>query len=124
MDSKQKIVILMTHGKDQLDSMFSPINIARIAVAIDVDVKMIFSGLSGELLTKKVASSVSIKPEDPLLSDLFKQLRKEGIKIYICSPVLEILNLKQEDFIEDIDGFVGGMFLITESLEADVTYSF
>ncbi len=27
-------------------------------------------------------------------------------------------------FIEEVDGFVGAMFVVTESLEADVTYTF
>ncbi|MCG3222087.1 MAG: DsrE family protein, partial [Candidatus Heimdallarchaeota archaeon] len=61
--------------------------------------------------------------KNPYIETL-RDAKEVGVKIYVCSPVLEMYNLTREDFIEEVDDIVGGMFLVTESLEADVVYTF
>ena len=124
MESPQKIIIVMSHGKNRPDLLITPINIARVAAAIEVEVKLVFTGNGGELLHQDIAPQLRSKPEEPTFLETLTKIRKEGVQVYVCSPVLEYFGWSKEDFVKEIDGFVGGMFLISESLEALETSTF
>ena len=114
----------MTNGEDRKDLLLPPFHMAHVAAAIDVEVKMVFTGRSGKLLIKGNTDRIYPKDGGEALLETLRKVKKAGVKLYVCSPVLDFYDLKKDDFIEEVDGFVGAMFVVTESLEADVTYTF
>ena len=55
---------------------------------------------------------------------MVKEVKEYGVKVYVCSPTLERYGLTKEDFIEEVDDIVGGMYAITEAIDAKVTFTF
>ncbi len=124
MDKQEKIVFVVTNGEERRDMLEIPLNLAMLAAAIDVEVIMTYTGAAGLLLKQGVAEKLTAKEGGTPLIQTIRSAKEAGVKIYVCSPVLDLYNLKKEDFIEEITGIAGGMFLITESLEANVTYTY
>ena len=124
MSEREKIVFVVTNGEDRKDMLEPPLFLATLAAAIDVEVIMVYSGAAGMLLKKGVAENLYSKQGRKSYIELIRDAKKEGVKIFVCSPVLEYYDVLEQDFIKECDGVVGGMFLITESLEAKVTYTY
>ncbi len=120
----QKVVFIVTHGKEAKDRLATPLHLAALATMLDADVKMIYTMAAGLLLKKGIPEKLlPLGKEIPYLETL-RETKEAGVKIYLCSPVLEMYNLKRDDFIDEVDDIVGGMYSITESLDADVTFTF
>jgi predicted peroxiredoxin len=124
MSEHEKIIFVVTNGEDRKEMLEPPLFLATLAAAIDVEVIMVYSGAAGLLLKKGVADNLVSKPERKSYIELIRDAKKEGVKIFVCSPVLEYYDIDEQDFIEECDGVVGGMYLITESLEAKATYTY
>ncbi len=122
--TEQKVIFLVTHGQDQKDRLESPLHLASLAAMLDADVKMIYTMSAGLLLKKGVPDKLLPLGKETTYLDTLREAKEAGVKIYVCSPVLDMYNLKREDFIDELDDIVGGMFAVTESLDADVTYTF
>ena len=124
MAEREKIIFVVTNGEDRHDMLEPPLFLATLAAAIDVEVIMVYSGAAGLLLQKGTPENLVSKPGRRKYIELIRDAKNEGVKIYVCSPVLEYYDLSEKDFITECDGIVGGMFLITESLEAKATYTY
>lgn len=124
MNEQDKVIFVVTHGEEHKNRLESPLHLASLAAMLDADVKMVYTMSAGLLLKKGVAENLIPKEGRNSLIETIREAKEAGVKIYVCSPVLEWNDLKREDFIDEVDDIVGGMFLITESLDAKVTYTF
>ncbi len=124
MTEQDKIIFVITQGEEHKNRLEIPLHLASLAAMLDVDVKMVYTMSAGLLLKKGVAEHLIPKEGRKSLIETIREAKEAGVKIYVCSPVLEWNDLKREDFIDEVDDIVGGMFLITESLDAKVTYTF
>jgi len=122
--SKQRVIFIVTHGEEFKERLEPPIHLATLTALLDAEVKMVFTMSAGLLLKKGTPENLLPLGKEKTYLETLKEAKEVGVKIYVCSPVLEMYNLKREDFIDEVDDIVGGMFLVTESLEADVTYTF
>jgi predicted peroxiredoxin len=122
--SNQKVIFVVTHGEEFKERLEPPLHLATLAAMLDADVKIVFTMSAGLLLKKGVPEKLKPLGKEKTYLDTLKEAKEVGVKIFVCSPVLEMYNLKREDFIEELDDIVGGMYLVTESLDADVTYTF
>lgn len=122
--SNQKVIFVVTHGEEFKERLEPPLHLAALAAMLDADVKMVFTMSAGLLLKKGIPENLIPISKGKTYLETLKEAKEAGVKIYVCSPVLEMYNLKREDFIDEVDDIVGGMFLVTESLDADVTYTF
>ncbi|MCG3226177.1 MAG: DsrE family protein [Candidatus Heimdallarchaeota archaeon] len=121
---EQKVVFVITHGEEYKERLEPPLHLATMAAALDAEVMLLYTMSAGLLLKKGVPENLfPMKGKNPYIETL-RETKEEGVKIYVCSPVLEMYNLSREDFIDEVDDIVGGMFLVTESLKADVVYTF
>lgn len=122
--SKQKVVFVVTHGEEFKERLEPPLHLATMAAALEAEVMLVFTMAAGLLLKKGVPENLFSKESKKPYIEILRETKEEGVKVYVCSPVLEMYNLKREDFIDEVDDIVGGMFLVTESLKADVVYTF
>ena len=120
---KQKVVFFVTHGEEFKDRLETPLHLATLAAMLDAEVMMVFSMAGGLLLKKGVAENlIPMEGRSPYIETI-REAKEAGVKIYVCSPVLEMYGLKRDDFIEEVDDIVGGMFMVTESLKADALFT-
>ena len=120
----QKVVFIITHGQEFKDRLESPLHLATLAALLDAEVKVIYTMSAGLLLKKGVPEKLIPLGKESTYLETLKEAKEVGVKIYVCSPVLDMYNLKREDFIDELDDIVGGMYAVTESLDANVTYTF
>ena len=122
--TEQKVIFLVTHGQEHTDRLEAPLHLASLAAMLDAEVKMIYTMAAGLLLKKGVPENLVPLGKKTTYLETLREAKEAGVKIYVCSPVLDMYDLKREDFIDELDDIVGGMFAVTESLDAKVTYTF
>ena len=122
--STQKVIFVVTHGVEVIDRLEPPLHLATLAALLDAEVKMVYTMSAGLLLKKGTPDRLKAIGKENTYLETIREAKEAGVQIYVCSPVLDMYDLKREDLIEEVDDIVGGMYLVTESLEADVTYTF
>ncbi|MCE7742627.1 MAG: hypothetical protein GOP50_09225 [Candidatus Heimdallarchaeota archaeon] len=120
----QKILIMVTFGEEYPDRLEPPLHLATLSTTLDTDVQLIYTMAGGLLLKKGNAERITSGTGKMTYLELVREAKEFGAKIYVCSPSLERYGLKREDFIEEVDDIVGGMYTITEALEADLVFTF
>ncbi len=55
------------------------------------------------------------------MTELLKMCRQMGnVKIYACSTTMEIMGVKKEDLIPEVDDIVGAASFLSIALDSDV----
>ncbi len=119
----QKILIMVTFGENYPDRLEPPLHLASLGAALDTEVIMVYSMSGGLLLKKGNAERIVPMGKNTYLESV-REVKEYGVKIYVCSPTLERYGLTREDFIDEVDDIVGGMYFVTQALDADVTFTF
>ncbi len=120
----QKILIMVTFGEDYPDRYDSPLHLATLSTTLDAEVQIIYTMSGGLLLKKGTAEKISSGEGKQTYVEMVREAKEFGVKIYICSPTLERYGLTRADFIEEVDDIVGGMYAVTEALDADLVFNF
>ena len=120
----QKILIMVTFGEDYPDRYEPPIHLATLSSTLDTEVQMVYTMSGGLLLKKGTAERVIAGVGKQPYIEMIREVKEYGVKVYVCSPTLERYGLTKEDFIEEVDDIVGGMYAITEALDADLVFTF
>ena len=114
---------MVTFGENYPDRLEPPLHLAGLGAALDTEVIMVYSMSGGLLLKKGNAERIVPFGKNTYLESV-REVKEYGVKIYVCSPTLERYGLTREDFIDEVDDIVGGMYFVTQALEADVTFTF
>ena len=62
------------------------------------------------------------KMKYPALYDLLKRTKASGLlKIYACSPTMEMFGIKKEDLIPEVDQIAGAAAFLEVASDADMT---
>ena len=120
----EKILIMVTFGEDYPDRLEPPIHLATLSSTLDTEVIMVYTMSGGLLLKKGNAERIVPGAGKQTYHEMVKEVKEYGVKVYVCSPTLERYGLTKEDFIEEVDDIVGGMYAITEAIDAKVTFTF
>lgn len=78
--------------------------------------KMNMGGL-GKAMMKKMMRKANVEPLDQMLKDL----RELGVKIMPCDMTMDVMGIKKEDLITEIDGVAGVGTYIKEAKESQIT---
>lgn len=58
----------------------------------------------------------------PTLHDMLKQMKASGlVKIYACTPTMQMFNIKKEDLIPEVDEMAGATTFLDVAADADMT---
>ncbi len=52
------------------------------------------------------------KAKVPSVPDMFKMAKELGVKLHACSTTMEVMGIKKEDFIAEIDDIVGAATML------------
>ena len=133
----QKVLIMVTFGEDFPDRLEPPVHLATLSATLDTEVQMIYTMSGGLLFTmtllvvpfylllKKGNAEriVSAEGKQPYI-EMIREIKEFGVKVFVCSPTLERYGLTRDDFVDEVDDIVGGMYAVTEALESDLVFTF
>jgi peroxiredoxin family protein len=78
--------------------------------------KMNMGGL-GKAMMKKMMGKANVQPLDKMLADL----RELGVKIMPCDMTMDVMGIKKEDLITEIDGIAGVGSYIKDAKDSQIT---
>ncbi len=118
-EEKEKLLIVITHGKEKLERAAIPFAAANAALAVDADVAIYLMFDAVELAKKGALDEIELPSHLPDLPKLFQGFLDLGGKIFLCSPCCGERGIKQEDVV---DGAVisGATNLVNLTLESSV----
>jgi peroxiredoxin family protein len=134
-EKKKKIAFVVHSGS--LDKLYPVLMLASTGGAMDAEVHLFFTfwgmdaikkgGLDkaklpgimsvGTGMMKNKIKSVGI----PTLQELLKMCRDtENVKLYACSTTMQMMDVKKEDLIPEVDEIVGAATFLDIAMDADV----
>jgi peroxiredoxin family protein len=136
MVKKKMLALVIESGT--LDRLYCAFILSSTAVAMDMEVHLYFTFFGLNMLRKgaleKAGLSATYKhmEEDlkkklaamkyPTLLEMLKRLKDSGLmKLYACSPTMEMFGIKKEDLIPEVDKIIGAATFLEIASQADVT---
>jgi peroxiredoxin family protein len=133
---KKKLAMVIESGT--LDRLYCAFILASTAVAMDMEAHLYFTFFGLSMLRKgameKAGLSATYKnlEEDlkkklmamkyPTPYEMLKRLKDSGlIKIYACSPTMEMFGIKKENLIPEVDEIAGAATFLEVASKADIT---
>jgi peroxiredoxin family protein len=134
--AKKKLAIIVESGT--LDRLYCAFILSSTAVSMDMEAHLYFTffGLNmlrkGELEKAGLSATYKHMEEDlkkklkemkyPTPYEMLKRLKASGLmKIYACSPTMEMFGIKREHLIPEVDEIAGAATFLEIASKADVT---
>ena len=135
MSEKKKMAIIVHSGT--LDKLYPVFMLASAGGAMDVEAHLFFTFWGLDALKKGGLDSAELPgvmrvgtgmmkgrikdanvPTLPALLDMCNELG--NIKIYACSTTMELMKVKEEELIPEVDAIVGAAAFLDIAMDADV----
>ena len=135
MSDTKKMAIVVHSGT--LDKAYPPLMLAAAAGASDMEVYLFFTFWGLDLLKKKGLKKAKLpgimrfftgmmkkkikKVGIASLPDLLKaSFETENLKIYACTATMDLMNVKKEDLIPEVTGYMGAAGFLDIASECDI----
>ena len=122
MDDEAQIVYVQTHGTDEISKAATPFYLATAAAAMDMDVSIYFT-MHGPTLLTEDAGALTVKDGGAPLHTFISQAQGIGVRLLVCQPSLNLVDLEMEDLIDGVE-MIGGAAFNDMAAEADAVISF
>jgi len=136
MVKKKTLAMVVESGT--LDRLYCAFILASTAVAMDMEVHLYFTFFGLNMLRKGAMEKAGLPAtyksleEDlkkklmamkyPTPYEMLKRLKASGLmKIYACSPTMEMFGIKKEDLISEVDEIAGAATFLDVASKADIT---
>lgn len=120
---EDRVLIIMTSGPDTPHRCATPFFLATLAAVMEQEVRMIFT-IDGIMLLKKgVAEKTFAREGGKFVSEFLKEALEAGVKIYGCTPALELHDLTTDDLIDGVE-MAGGAALLQWATESTAVLTF
>ncbi len=135
MSQPKKLAIIVHSGT--MDKLIPVFMLASTGGAMDVEVHLFFTfwGLDalkkGGLENAKLPGVMSVgtgmmkdnmkKAKVPNLTEMLRMCRETGkVKIYACSTTMELMGVKKDELIPEVDDIVGAASFLSVAMDSDV----
>lgn len=135
MSEKKKKMALIVHS-GTMDKLIPAFILASTAPAMDVEAHLFFTfwGLNalkkGGLENAKLPGSMGLDTDmikkrmenikAPTLQKLLQMcIESDNVKFYACSTTMELMNIKKEELIPEVDSILGAASFLDIALDAD-----
>jgi len=135
-EKKKKLAIIVHSGT--LDRIYCAFILGSTATAMDMEAHLYFTFWGLNMLVKggleKAGLPATYKHMEEQLKkklgemkyptpyDLLKRMKASGLlKIYACSPTMEMFGVKREDLIPEVDEIAGAAAFLDLASDADIT---
>ncbi len=128
-----KVAIIASNGG--LFDAYKVFNIATASAATDAEVTIFFTFEGLNLIHKQAYQQLALpagkehfiegfkNANVPSIPELVEMAQEMGVKIIACQMTMDVMNLKKEDFIENID--VGGAVTFLDfAKDANISLTF
>jgi len=136
MPEKKKLAIIVHSGT--LDRLYCAFILGSTATALDMETHLYFTFWGLNVLVKggleKAGLPATYKHMEekmkkklqemkyPTLYEMLKRMKASGLlKIYACSPTMEMFDVKKEDLIPEVDKIAGAAAFLDLASDADIT---
>ncbi len=113
----KKLVIIVTHGLDDPEKATLGLVVANAALAMDVEVTVVFQGKGVMCCTKGMYEHIQTPGLKPL-KELVDGIIPLGGKIYVCIPCIEERKISKEQLVEGCELVKAGK-LVNAVMTAD-----
>jgi len=134
--AKKKLAMIVESGT--LDRLYCAFILASTAVAMDMEAHLYFTFFGLNMLRKGAMEKAGLPAtyknleEDlkkklmamkyPTPYEMLKRLNASGLmKIYACSPTMEMFGIKKEDLIPEVSEIAGAATFLEVASKADIT---
>jgi peroxiredoxin family protein len=136
-EKTKKRLAIIAHG-GTIDRLYPVFILASAATAMDMEVHVYFTFWGLTMLKKGAMEKAGLPAiykhlEEPLKKklgemkypapyEMLKRLKATGmLKIYACSPTMEMFGVKKEELIPEVDEIAGAAAFLDVASTADVT---
>jgi len=133
---KKKLAIIVHSGT--LDRLYCAFILGSTATAMDMETHLYFTFWGLNMLVKEGLKKAGLpatykhleehlkkklgEMKYPTLYELLKRMKASGLlKIYACSPTMQMFGIKKEDLIPEVDEIAGAAAFLEIALDADIT---
>ena len=105
----QRLIILLANtDPDRPAEVGPPLYQAAVAAALDAEVRVICTARATRLMRKGEAERLEIKPgSGHTVLDFIRMAKDGGVRFYVCSASLDLLDMTEADLIPECDGLIG-----------------
>ncbi len=121
-EKAEKILIIATHGPDDLERATFPFVMANAALVMDTETIVVLQG-SAVLLAKKGSYEHVYAAGLPPLKDLMKSFLEQGGKLLVCTPCIKERQIDESMLVENAEPIAAAR-VIQESLEANAVFNY
>ena len=136
MPEKRKLAIIVHSGT--LDRLYCAFILGSTATAMDMETHLYFTYWGLNMLVKGALEKAGLpatykhmeeqlkkrlgEMKYPTPYELLKRMKASGLlKIYACSPTMEMFGIKKEDLIPEVDEIAGAAAFLDIASDADIT---
>lgn len=117
------LIVMCNSDPDKPAELTAPFFQATVAAAMEYEVEIVLTGLSGKLAVKGVAEQIVV--QDGAKKTVYQVMRdahEAGVTFKVCTPTLELWG---SDLIPEIAETVGGAYVISEAMDdSTVTFTY
>jgi peroxiredoxin family protein len=135
-NKRKKLAIIVEGGT--LDKLYCTFILGSTAAAMDTEIHLYFTFWGLSMLVKGAMEKAGLpstyrhleeqmkmnlaKMKYPTPYEMLKRLKQSGmLKIYACSPSMEMFGIKREDLIPEVDEIAGAAAFLEIAADADTT---
>jgi len=136
MPEKKKLALIVESGT--LDRLYCAFILGSTAVSMNWEAHLYFTFWGLQALVKGAMEKATLPSDyakmEPMMRerlkamkyptpyDMLKRMKASGLlKIYACTPTMEMFAIKRETLIPEVDEMVGASTFLTIAADADVT---
>ncbi len=136
MPERKKLALVVHSGT--LDKLFCAFILGSTATAMDMEAHLYFTFWGLNMLVKGALEKAGLpatykhmeeqlkkklkEMKYPTPYDMLKRMKATGLlKIYACSPTMEMFGVKKEDLIPEVDQIAGAATFLDLASTADIT---
>jgi len=137
VEKERRKLVILAHG-GTLDRLYPVLILASAAAAMDMETHVYFTFWGLQMLVKGAMERAGLPAaykhlEEPLKKkldemgyptpyEMLKRLKMTGtLKIYACSPTMEMFGIKREDLIPEVDQIAGAATFLDLASKAETT---
>ncbi len=99
--------------KDRVDSLkVTPVGNPSMGMPAILSILPGMTGMATSMMKKKIKELGM-----PTIREMLKELKELGVKLYACSNTVELMGLKREDLIDEVDDIVGATFFLQQAAD-------
>jgi predicted peroxiredoxin len=122
METKKKLVVVITHGLDnERSSVAWSIANGALNNGLDLSVFLVSNGV--DWVRKGAAERARPNPEDPTMKEMIQKVFDHGSQIGVCPPCAKVRSYEKDDLVDGVS-IVGSTFIHERIKEGAAVLSF